>query len=210
MGTLDFWLKRESVAVTRTFRAPQVFDPSYSLMGRAFRAWTDDHLQGEALYIVTLTGIALFLLMSHYLGWALLRPVLSASASWKVLFWTGQGAFVLLWIGIGLVGRRPAVTVECTSGTLEIEQGERTHTIRYEAVDSIASISARQYHRHYRRYAATRVFAGSLADEVLLLRTAQGPVVIALPESDEQESLRWEIKSATEPVPSTAVAQPSS
>lgn len=175
-------------------------------MGRAFRAWTDDRLQGEALYIVTLTGVALLLVMSHYLGWALLRPVLSASASWQVLFWTGQVASVLLWVGIGLVGRRPAVTVQCTPTTLEVEQGARARTIRYEAVDSIAKISARQYHRHYRRYAATQVFAGSLADEVLLLRTAQGPVVIALPESDEQESLRSEIRSATEPVPATAVA----
>lgn len=191
--------------MTPTFHAPCSFHPSYSLLGRAFRYWTGDRLRGEALFIVALTALALLLLMSHYLGWALLKPVLASSSSWQVLFWAGQLASVVALTAVGLVGFRPGVTVTCDPATLELEQGRTSATVRYDAIDQIETITAATYHRHYRRYAATHIFVSQLADEMLLLRTAQGPIVIALSDPNDRKALRAHLESvdvpASEPMP---------
>jgi len=182
--------------VTPTFRSPRTFDPRYSLLGRALRFWTGDRLRGEALYVVTLTGLALALLMIHYLGWALLKSTLAASPSGQLLFWAGQLTSGLAWAGLGLVGVRPAVTVTCTATGLEIEQGSRRRQMAYDALEEVSSVAATTYHRHYRRYAATTVFVGALQDEVLLLRTDRGPVVVGLADADDQAALRSHVETA--------------
>jgi len=191
--------------VPRLFQSPRSYDPSYSLLGRLFRSWTGDRLRGEALFIVTLTGLALLLLMAHYLGWALLNPVLTANPSWQVLFWAGQLASVAVLAAVGLLGFRPGVTVTCTADGLQLEQGTRSLKVPYDAVENIEEISPPQYHRHYRRYAATHVFVGAIGDAVLLLRTTNGPVAIALTDADEQAALRAHLETveteAREPVP---------
>jgi MFS family permease len=195
--------------VTRTFESSRSYDPSYSLLGRLLRSWTGDRLRGEALFIVVLTGLALALLMAHYLGWALLKPTLVENPSWQMLFWAGQLASVVALAGLGLVGVRPGVTVDCTPRGIDLGQGRRAHSISYEAVEEIALISAVRYHRHYRRYAATKVFVGPLGDEVLLLRTAGGPVVVSLADPEEQEALRAHVEAARADAPDP-VPQPQS
>jgi hypothetical protein len=191
--------------VTRTFESPRSYDPTYSLLGRLLRSWTGDRLRGEALFVVVLTALALVLLMAHYLGWALLKPMLTANPSWQMLFWAGQLVSVAVLAAVGLVGLRPGVTVQCTATGLDLEQGGRTETVSYDAVEAVDAISATQYHRHYRRYAATQPFVGSLSDEVLLLRTPRGPVVISLADPDEQAALHAHVETAEadtpEPVP---------
>ncbi len=191
--------------MTRTFQSPWSYDPSYSLLGRLFRYWTGDRLRGEALYIVALTGLALVLLMSHYLGWALLKPVLIEKPSWQILFWAGQLASVVILGAIGLLGVRPGVTVACTPAGLELEQGSRSRTVAHDAIEEIDTVSATTYHRHYRRYAATDVFAAGMQEEVILLRTPGGPVAVALADADEQAALRAHLDTGEvqepEPVP---------
>lgn len=195
--------------MTRTFQSPRSYDPSYSLLGRLLRYWTSDRLQSEALHIVVLTGLALAVLMGHYLSWALLKPVLVERPSWQMLFWGGQLASVAVLAGLGLVGFRPGVTVSCTPAGLEIEQGGRTETVPHDTIEEVDTVSALTYHRHYRRYAATNVFVGKLEEEVLLLRTPDGPVVIALADPDEQAALRSHVETeeVDEPAP---VPQPQS
>jgi hypothetical protein len=195
--------------VTRTFESPRSYDPTYSLLGRLLRSWTGDRLRGEALFVVVLTGLALALLMSHYLGWALLKPVLVENPSWQVLFWAGQLASVAVLGAIGLVGVRPGVTVRCTATGLDLEQGARSRTVSHDAVEAVDTISATRYHRHYRHYAATQVFVGSLSDEVLLLRTPRGPVVISLADPDEQAALLAHVETAGADAPDP-VPQPQS
>lgn len=195
--------------MTPTVQSPRCFDPSYSLLGRAIRAWTDDRLRSEALFIVLVTGLALFLLMSHYLGWALLKPVLANNPFWQMLFWAGQLASVGIWAVIGLLGRRPRVSVACTPTALNIEQGGRSRTVRYDDIERVETISATAYHRHYRHYAATDVFASALGDEVLLLRTPDGPVVIALPDPEDRDAVQAHIDTADVDVPEP-VPQPQS
>jgi hypothetical protein len=179
-----------AAVVTPPFHSPRAFDPSYSLLGRAFRYWTGDRLRGEAFFIVVLTGLALLLLMTHYLGWALLSPLFVDHPSWQMLFWMGQLGSAVGGAVVGLLGFRPAVTVTCTPTTLDLEQGHRSCTVRYDAIERIDTVSATTYYRHYRRYAATRVFVSHLPDEVLLLHTARGPIVVALLDPDAQAALR--------------------
>lgn len=191
--------------MTRTFESPRSYDPTYSLLGRLLRYWTGDRLRGEALFVVALTGLALVLLMTHYLGWALLKPLLVENPSWQMLFWAGQLASVAVLGALGLVGMRPRVTVDCSPDGLDLEQGGRTCTVPYDAVEAVETVSAPRYHRHYRHYAATEVFVGDLSADMLLLHTAHGPVVIALADPEAQAALRTHVETARadapEPVP---------
>lgn len=191
--------------MTRTFESPRSYDPTYSLLGRLLRYWTGDRLRGEALFVVVLTGLALVLLMAHYLGWALLKPVLVENPSWQMLFWAGQLASVAILGALGLVGMRPGVTVDCSPEGLDLKQGRRTRTVPYDAVEAVDTVSPTRYHRHYRHYATTAVFVGALSDEMLLLRTTRGPVVVSLADPEAQAALRTHVETARadapEPVP---------
>lgn len=201
---------KPSATVPRTFQSPRSYDPSYSLLGRAVRAWTGDRLRGEAFFIVALTGLALVLLMAHYLGWALLKPVLTENPSWQALFWVGQFVSVAVLGAVGLLGFRPGVTVTCTARRLKLEQGSRSQAIAYDAVDAVETISPLRYHRHYRHYAATHVFVGATGDAVLLLRTPDGPVAIALADADEQAALHTRLDTMVEAAAPDPVPHPQS
>lgn len=180
--------------VTRRFRSPRCYDPSHSLLGRAFRRWTRDRLRGEALFLVALTALALLLLMVHYLGWALLHSYFAEQPSRQALFWVGQLAMAGVWGGVGLLGFRPAVTATCTAKALRLEQGHRTRTIPYDAIEEASVIPAPRYHQHYRRYAVTSIFIGRLSDVVLLLRTERGPVVVGLPTAEAHDELKTHVE----------------
>lgn len=145
--------------------------------------------------------------MSHYLGWALLQATLAKAPSSQMLFWAGQLASAVVWAAVGLIGVRPGVTVSCTSSAVTLRQGNRAHTVPYDAIEQVDTIAATTYHRHYRRYAATAVFVGPVSDEVLLLRAADGPVVVALPNSEEQAALKRQLKRATVKEGAEAVPQ---
>lgn len=187
--------------MARTFESPSSYEPRYSLLGRAIRAWVGDRLQSEAFFIVALTALTLALLMSHYLGWALLKPYLSAHPAWQMVFWGVQVGSGLLLAGIGLVGVCPSVQVACSSDTVTFRQGDRSCTLSSASIDDAALISATRYHRHYRRYATTQVFVSHLPDEVIRLRTDDGPVIVALADATEQSELLDHLKEIGVPSP---------
>lgn len=180
----------------RTFDSPSTYRASYSLLGRAVRTWVDDRLRGEALFIVTLTALSLGLLLSHYLGWALLKQFLAAHPTWQMVFWGGQLASILVLAGIGLVGVCPAVRVTCSPNAVTLRQGDRSCTLPLSSIEEVALISARRYHRHYRRYAATRIFVSVRPNEVIRLRTDKGPVIVGLSELEAQSALLDHLKAA--------------
>lgn len=170
------------VTLTRTFRSSRTFHPSYSLLGRAFRRWMGDRLRSEALFIVTVSGLVLGLLMLHYLGWALLQPVMKGpqGEDWQIGFWIGQLVSVGLVTGLGLIGFRPALHVSADADTLTLEQGSAALRLDRDRIEEVRTIPATTYHQHYRHYRRTRVFAGRPATDVLLLVTPDGPVIVAL------------------------------
>lgn len=191
--------------MTPPFHSPRSFDPSYSLLGRAFWAWTGDRLQGKALHLVALTGLALALIMSHYLSWALLRPFFAAQPSWQTMLWIVQALSGLTLGVVGLIGFRPGVTVSYTATALRLKQGGRLHVVTYDDIDQVDTVSATTFYRHYRRYATTTLFVSRLPETVLLLRTPEGPVVVALPDADERAALRHHLttvgRDTPDPVP---------
>lgn len=192
--------------MTPTFRSPRTYHPSYSLLGRAVRAWATDRLRGEALFIVSFSGLCLGVLLAHYLGWALLEPLLAAHPSWQTMFWGGQLVSLLGLVGVGLVGSRPEVQVECRRTAVVFQQGARRCRVPYADVHGAERISARRYHRHHRRYAATRVFVSVLPEEVLLVRTETGPIVVALPDPEAQTTLQDHLTPAAAPRPAPEAA----
>ncbi|WP_233992432.1 hypothetical protein [Salinibacter altiplanensis] len=193
--------------MTRTFEAPRTYRPSASLLGRAIRAWTNDRLRGEALYLVAMTGLTIALLMAHYLSWALLGSVINAHPAGQTIFWGTQVGTVLALAAIGLVGFRPAVRVMYRPDALTIQQGDRTCTLSPSDVDNATLIPAQRYHRHYRRYAATQVFVSAMSEQVLCIRTSDGPVIVALPEPEARTALLGHLDAFTAS-PSETVAHP--
>lgn len=193
------------VPLTHAFSSQRTFRPTHSLLGRALRRWTGDRLKGEAYYVLVLTGLVLALLMAHYLGWALLQPIFTGpdGAWYQTVFWLGQLASVVAVAAVGLVGFRPPLTVRCDdeAGRLHLTQGDRSCAVDYASVETASLIPARRFHRHYRHYAATRIFVGRLEDEVLLLETDTGPVVVALP-AESLTDLRNHLAATTEAEPS--------
>lgn len=192
--------------MTRTFRSSRTFHPYHSLLGRLLRWATGDRLRGEATFILTLTGLALLVLLAHYLGWALLQPVIERdnTQAWQMGFWFAQIGSVLLLIAVGIIGFRPPVTAQVRDGELTLSQGSRSLSLSLRDVEEATFISTRLYHIHYRHYAATHVFIGTLDDEVLLLRTSGEPVVVGLPEDDQfalAEALTFEPDSVPEEQP---------
>ena len=187
--------------MARTFESPRSYHPSASLLGRLIRGWVDDRLRGEALYLVTLTGLILAVLLAHYLGWALLKPVLTDHPTWQAAFWGGQVASVLVLLGIGLVGFRPPVRVTCGPERVTIQQGDQGRTLSPSTLEEVSLISAQDYHRHYRHYARCQVFISALPDEVLCLHTDDGPVIVAMPTAESQAALidHLECLGATSP-----------
>lgn len=164
----------------RTFHVPPRFHPGYSLLGRWLRRRTGDRRYAEALHIVLMTGFVFTLIFGHFLGSALLAATATPQAT--AVYWLVQASIAGLALATGVVGIRPALAVTCTDDALRIEHGDRALTVPYAALASVRRITGQHFHRHARRYAATRAFLGVLGDEVLLLRLVHGgPLVIGLP-----------------------------
>lgn len=145
-----------------------------------------DARRAEALYIVTLAFVLLGLLLAQYTAWAFLKaPILAAPrGSLAVAFWLAQVGSVLLVVLGGAFGFKPALYVRCSPTELFLRQGGRTLHLALEDIWEATCLPSETVHRHHLRYAATRVFASWYGPTILLLKTAQGPVVLGLGESD--------------------------
>lgn len=166
-----------------TFHIAPRFHPAYSLLGRRLQRRVGAMWRAEALYLVVLTGLLLAWLLGAYAGGALLQP--QPGTRLHTLWW-GTQAGTLLLLGLTcVVGIQPGVTVTGRPGSLTLARGRRTQLrLAWEDVHACETISALTLHRHYRRYAATRLFVNRLEAELLLLHTAHGPVVVGLTPPD--------------------------
>lgn len=191
--------------MTRTFETPRSYDPVYSLLGRSVRAWVDDDLRGEALFIVVLTLFAVALLMSQYLGWALLKPILSEQPNWQLVFWGGQVTSILVLTGVGLVGFRPPIRVECATDGIRLEQGDRSCTLARTDVQEVDNLSPTEYHRHYRRYAKTQAFVTARPEVLLLFQNDRGPIIIELPDEAARMQLIEHVSTTRSDTPELVV-----
>jgi hypothetical protein len=145
-----------------------------------------DERQAEAAYLIAVSMLLLVLLLTQYLAWALLGPTMQADPAGSVtlLFWAAQGVGMILFVLLGVIGFKPAVTVTIEPAGLHLRQGERTCTVCYGDMDAAEPLSAVLFHRHYARYAATQVFVSQMPTTLLLIKTAQAPVVVGLRPED--------------------------
>ena len=184
-------------ASTPTFRIPRRFDPRCSLLGRGLRRLVRDPLRAEAYFVLALAGLALGWLLAQYAANALIQPRLNGPANPAALrFWAVQGGLLLFLVFTCAVGVAPATVVTCTpSGGLRLRQGRRRLALERAEIEAVKNITPLRYHRHERRYAATQAFVGRLRHDLLLLRTAHGPVVLGLALED-QAALRRHLEAA--------------
>lgn len=176
--------------VPLTCSIPGRFHPGYSLLGRWMRRRFHDERQAEAWFIVTLAGIVVGLAVAQYLAWTVLQLVHPAPSPTVLgLFWAAQLALVLLSGLTCLLGKQPPVTVTFGTDALYLHQKPRVVEVRCDRITAAESISALLFHRHYRRYAETRVFVNRVPPTLLLLHTDDGPVVLGLPEEDRHAVL---------------------
>ena len=141
-----------------------------------------DERQAEAAYLIAVSMLLLVLLLTQYLAWALLGSMMQADPGGSValLFWGTQGVGMILFVLLGVIGFKPAVTVTIEPEGLHVRQGERTCTVHYDDMDTAEPLSALLFHRHYARYAATQVFVSQMPTTLLLIKTAHTPVVVGL------------------------------
>lgn len=186
--------------------------PARSLLGRWIRAHSADERQAESTYVVVVVTATIGLVLLHILAWAFFGPPSGGDALRTfVIVEVVLGAAIAL---TTIVGWAPAITVRAGETGLDIvvgypavlrhpaaapEDGE-THPARstvessgldgnglfipYAAIDGASRVGARTFHRHYRRYAETRVFVNRIEDDLLLLQWNGVPVVIGLPPGD--------------------------
>ena len=165
-----------------TLIAPPAFHPPSSLLGRLVRRWAKDGRQAESLYIVVAALVLVGVTLAGQWGWVLWG--LAPDGSPNVAYFAAQFVGGLVVGGSCLLGWRRPVRVEIGDDGIQIARGPDTLTLVWKEIDSAERIYADAYYRHWRRYTATRVFVNRTRDDLLLLRTAEGPVVLGLPDAE--------------------------
>ena len=168
------------------FVIPRSLYPPASLLGRLVRRGARDARQAESLYVVTAALVLCLATLSSQWGWI----GWGTDPDTAVAYFVAQVVGGVLLVGTCLLGWRPRVVVAAHERKLDVQQGAEALSLHYGQVASAERITAEAYHRHWRRYAATRAFVGRLPEELLLLRTEAGPVVLGLaaPDLDRLES----------------------
>lgn len=162
---------------------PRRFHTGYSLLGHAVRKRIDDKLQAEGMYILILAAILICVVLTFYLGWALLQPIIQTEQH-AFMFACAQVAVAVFIFLTCIWGYKPAMHIECAAEEIVIKQGDVSHRIYAGSVRSIANLSALDFHRHYRKYSQTLFFSNRTSDPLMLIWTESGPVVLGLPEQE--------------------------
>lgn len=159
-----------------------------SPLGRGVRRWAHDARQAESLYFVALALVLCLATLAGQWGWLLYGTMPDGSPS--LAFFAAQVGGGLVLIVTCLLGWKSRVVITARDEALDVRQGHEALSLHHGRIEAAERITAAAYHRHWRRYAATRTFVNRLPDELLLLRTASGPVVLGLaaPDLDRLEN----------------------
>ncbi len=161
---------------------PRSLYPPASPLGRAVRRWAHDARQAESVYFVVVALVLCLATLAGQWGWIAFGTTPEGAPSLAFF-----GVQVVGGLGLAatcLVGWRPPVAVTARDAALDVRQGDRALSLHYGRIASAERITAEAYHRHWRRFAATRAFVNRLPDDLLLLHTASGPVVLGLAPAD--------------------------
>lgn len=161
---------------------PRSFCLPASPLGRLIRRWAHDRRQAESIYFVVVALVLCFATLAGQWGWIAFGTTPEGTPS--LAFFGVQVIGGLLVATTCLIGWRPAVAITARDEALDVRQGNEAISLHYGRITSVERITAEAYHLHWRRFAATRAFVNRLPDDLLLLHTASGPVVLGLPPSD--------------------------
>ena len=178
-------------SLSLSFTIRRRFHIGHSLLARQIRNRVSDEHYAEGIFILALSMLGIGLVVLFYLAWAGLEPLFIANpentTSLTTSFFLGQVGAGLLFFLICLLGYKPGVDISLSDEQLVIEQGKTVRRIPVRAIRNVSSISALQYHRHYRKYQNTQSFFVRLPAVLLLLTTDTGPVVLGtLPEQQQE------------------------
>ena len=175
---------------------------NYSILGRLIRRSVKDTHFAEGILILTIALLSISLVVSFYIGWAFAQPFIEADATGQtaIYYFLAQVvSFSLLFLGVFL-GFKPKLEVTMDHQCVQIKQGSRRLLLLTTEIDRTEIISSTEYYQHYSKYANTRAFYNRLPEELLLLETENGPVILGVSIEDQatlQEALRSSASAET-------------
>lgn len=174
---------------------------AYSPAGRLIRRRIPDSRQAENVFILFAVAVLLVLMLANQFAWAFIRTEVLASPEGPlaIAFWVTQLVAGFGYLFGFVVGFKPEIVVTWTPETLRIDTESDSVSVDHEDVLGVQVVSPLSYHRHYRRYAATRDFVNRLPEEVLLVQTDDGPIMLGL-DADDRSTLMKLMRPVLEPV----------
>ena len=178
--------------MSHSYSVKSRFHIGYSLLGRQIRRRQTDEHYAEGIFIIAFAILLVGLIVFNFLGWGFIQPFLSgpSAESITLFFWIGQVISTLLFFSVCMLGFKPAIEVKVQENKqLSIKQGKQVLQLPLDVIQSVTQISALRFHRHYRKYANTRAFFVKIPSSLILLNTEEGPIVLGLPQEEQQELL---------------------
>ncbi len=163
----------------------------FSPLARLLARKIGDVRRAENLFILASVGLFLTLMLGNQIGWAFIREEVLArpEGPLAITFWAIQLAAAFLYVFGCVVGFKPEMVVTWTPDGLHIESQGSVRFFAAEHIRTVQPIDPLTYHRHFRRYAATHIVVNRLPEELLLVDTVEGPLVIGL-EADDRTLLQ--------------------
>ncbi len=179
--------------MSHTYFIKRRFHVGYSFLGRFLRRRIPDTYHAEGVFIVVFALLFIGLVLANYLGWALVEPVITSNPDGPITdaFWISQILTALTFFFLSAYGFKPALKISIDEGfDLAISQGKTSMRLPLAEIKAVTMISALRYHQHYRKYRETRAFYGKIPQTLLLIKTADGPILLGLDETSQQELLQ--------------------
>ena len=164
------------MASRHIFRGRARYHPARSILGRICARLIADERRAEACYLIvasttaTLCAIAAMAVTSA-------GETLGAEGP---LFWFWPWAVFGLTMAACLVGIEAGVEVSADAESLKIQQGGRSHTVKFAEVDRSQIVSALVYYRNYAHYTDTLRFMAHVPEDVLVLTTDDQHIAIGI------------------------------
>ncbi len=159
---------------------------AYAPLGRLIRRHEQDVRRAENHLILVITALLMVLMFANQIAWAFVKDPILAEPEGPVamVFWLSQLGFLLGFILGCVIGFKPALTITCGAQAVHIQEESTETVIPYNEIELVRTITSLTFHRHFRKYRQTRVFVNLIEDELILLETTRGPVILGIAPED--------------------------
>ncbi len=156
------------------------------MLGRWINHYVKDRDRAEGILILGVALTSILLIVGFYIGWVIVQPAAEAdpTGATALAYFAAQLITVVVFLLVTVIGFKPALTVTVEDHSLLITQGKKKRHIALSVITSVSTITPLQFHRHYRKYRDTQSFFNKIEGDLLLLTTAEGPIVIGLNQQD--------------------------